>query len=92
MSINRHAKRRDKTEPDVIKALEQVGAQVWRLDTPCDLLVCFRRRWYLVEVKSSGGKLTEIQQELINKADAPVLVVQSGEDALKQISQDYGGN
>lgn len=42
-------KRRDETEPDIVKALEGVGAEVERLDRPCDLAVYFRNRMYLIE-------------------------------------------
>lgn len=56
MSLNRYAVRRDKAEPPIIQALEQAGAEVWPLDTPCDLLVRFRQQWHLLEVKTPRGK------------------------------------
>ena len=39
MSLNRFAKRRDKSEPPIIQALEAAGFEVWPLDKPCDLAV-----------------------------------------------------
>lgn len=56
MSLNRYAVRRDKAEPAIIQALEQVGAEVWVLDKPVDLLVRFRQQWHLLEVKTPRGK------------------------------------
>jgi hypothetical protein len=54
MSLSRIAKRRDANEADIMQALELCGAYVVRLDTPCDLLVGFRSRWWLLEVKDGG--------------------------------------
>jgi hypothetical protein len=56
VSLNRYAVRRDKAEPAIIQALEQVGAEVWPLDQPVDLLVRFRQQWHLLEVKTPRGK------------------------------------
>jgi len=39
LSLNRFAKRRDKSEPPIIQALEAAGFEVWPLDKPCDLAV-----------------------------------------------------
>ena len=94
MSINRHAKRRDDNEREIVQALREIGAQVWQIDTPTDLLVDFRRRWYLVEVKQSKRKnhkdqFTEIQQDLMAQAEAPVLVVYDPEDAISKIGSCY---
>ncbi len=46
-----YAKRRDANEPDIVAALEAVGAWVHRFDSPVDLLVDFRGAIALVEVK-----------------------------------------
>ncbi len=56
MSLARFAKKRDKSEPAIIQALEQVGAEVWALDKPCDLLTLYRGRWQPLEVKTPYGK------------------------------------
>lgn len=42
-------KRRDETEPGIVRALEAVGAEVQRLDRPFDLLVWFRGRLHPLE-------------------------------------------
>ena len=60
--IPRKAKR-DANEREIVAALEQCGATVYRLDVPCDLLIGFRGRTYLGEVKTKNGKLTKHQKE-----------------------------
>ena len=51
MSIHRWAKSRDSNELQIVEALEAIGAWVVRLDTPCDLLVGWRGKNWLLEVK-----------------------------------------
>lgn len=63
MSLIRRAKKRDTAEPHIIQALERVGAEVWPLDTPVDLLVRFRQQWHLLEVKTPYGKKQEARQD-----------------------------
>ena len=60
MSLNRFAKQRDANEAEITDALRSVGANVYQLDRPVDLLVGFRGKNYLLEVKlplgPEGGK------------------------------------
>ncbi len=59
------ARRRDRNEAEIVKALEAVGAHVTRISgrgAP-DLLVRFRNRLYAFEVKGLKGTRTEAQQE-----------------------------
>ncbi len=49
----RRAARRDETEHEIVYALRQTGALIRFMDQPCDLLVGFRGRWHLIEVKAS---------------------------------------
>jgi hypothetical protein len=48
----RRAAKRDIAERGIVLALEAVGAQVYRLDRPVDLLVRYRHENYLLEVKT----------------------------------------
>lgn len=61
MSLNRYAKKRDANEPEIIEALEKAGATVHRIDVPCDLVIGFRGRNYLGEVKQGKAKLNKNQ-------------------------------
>jgi len=56
MSLNRHAKSRDINEPEIIAALRAVGATVFSLDKPVDLLVGYKGKTLLMEVKQPGKK------------------------------------
>lgn len=83
------AKRRDKNEAEIVLALEAVGATITRLNEKGvpDLLVGFRGRTVLLEVKGSapsGHKpLTPDQQTWWNtwSGDRPQIVT-TAEDAL----------
>jgi Holliday junction resolvase len=65
MKRKSYAKRRDENEPEIVKALEGIGAKVIRLDI-VDLLVNYRGKIYLLEVKTPEGKLTKKQRELLD--------------------------
>jgi hypothetical protein len=56
MSLARYANRRDATEAEIVKALLRIGAQVKRMNKPCDLLVRYRGHIHVLEVE--GGKRT----------------------------------
>lgn len=88
MSLHRYAKRRDLSEPDIVTALERIGALVERLDEPCDLLVKFRGVVYLGECKTPGigrpsKKLNAKQAEFCRDWNVPYWL--TPEDALRSI-------
>ncbi len=80
--------RRDDNESDIVKALRQVGASVYRLQGTGipDLVVGWCKRTYLLEVKSATGKLTPKQVGFWQawKGQPPVIVRDVG-DALRAI-------
>ena len=55
MTLASHANARDANEAEIVNALRCIGASVYRLDTPCDVLVGFRRCNYLIEIKLPPG-------------------------------------
>lgn len=55
--------KRDANEAEIVSRLRAHGMSVYPIDKPCDLLVGYRGRTYLVEVKAPKGKLTRTQQE-----------------------------
>ena len=88
MTIWRKDAKRDQNEPAVIEALTLVGARVWRLSLPLDLLVGFQGRFYLLEVKGEKGKLKPGQEETLGECryrNLPAYVVRTPEDALAAI-------
>ena len=89
----RRAARRDQNEPEIIDALRAVGAFVWPLDQPVDLLVGHRGQWHLLEVKRPKmGRLTEGQRELVRLATGgeipPVHIVKTAREALEAIGAE----
>jgi hypothetical protein len=64
MSIKRWNAKRDANEPDIVRALEQVGAKVLRLDS-FDLLVLFRGTLFMLDAKMPTGRTTLAQDDLL---------------------------
>lgn len=87
----RYAARRDLAEGPILEALERAGAQVWPLDYPVDLLVLFRDRWHLLEVKTGRGKTLAIATDKRQQAQINFLqttktpIVRTPQEALKAI-------
>lgn len=82
MPMPRHG-RRDSNESEIVYALQQVGATVWRLDTPVDLLVGFRGTTYLLDPKTKTGRPTKLQRDFIEAwRGGPVGFVRTITDAL----------
>lgn len=92
----RRAAKIDSNQPDIIKALRQVGARVQPIHTVgkgCpDLLVAYRDRWHVLELKDgakvpSKQTLTEDEERWHDEfgQQAPVHVCNSVESALKVI-------
>ena len=76
MSIKRYAAKRDANEKTIVDALRDGGATIFYLNKPLDLLIGYRGRTYLAEVKNpehkkgkATGGLTPAQIEFI--ADWP---------------------
>lgn len=89
MSIHRRNARRDKNEPEIKAALEQVGAKVYPVSAEGlpDTIVTFRGVVYLVEIKTDKGKLTPAQERFFEEnADTPTIgIVRNQDEALKLI-------
>ena len=87
----RYAAKRDLAEGPILDALEKVGAQVWPLDYPVDLLVRFRERWHLLEVKTGRGKTLAIATDKRQQAQINFLqttktpIVRTPKEALTAI-------
>ena len=75
--------KRDANEREIIDALQSIGAKVIQLDR-FDLLVKYKEKIFLIEVKSKTGKLTESQQELIDDG-WPLNIVRTVEQAYNVI-------
>ena len=91
--------RTDRNQDEIVKAFRDSGMAVQSLaaigkGVP-DLLVGWRGRTYLVEVKDgdlspSRRELTSAQKEWHKKWPAPVIVATGAEDAIAQICNPRG--
>lgn len=84
----RDGRRRDDNEREIVKALTLCGASVTLLSIPGgpDLLVGFRRRTYLIEVKGAKGKLTTAQETWHDAwRGGSVSIVRTPDEALRLI-------
>ena len=85
MSLYRRAAKRDDAEPAVVDELTRRGAKVTRLSgigVP-DLLVSFRGRWLLAEVKTGKAKARPTQDQFRRRhAPAPVATLRTPAEAV----------
>lgn len=54
MGLNRYARRIDANQPEVVSGLRAMGAAVWVLATPADILVGARGRFVTGEIKDGA--------------------------------------
>ena len=82
----KYAAKADRNQPYIVRALREMGASVQHLHTVgrgCpDLLVGFRGRNYLLEVKTPSGELTEAEGAFIDTWRGQVDVVRDADEAL----------
>lgn len=83
----RYAKRVDANQDQIVSALRAAGAYVWIIGLPVDLLVGYKNRTILVEVKSGPKKrLTALQQDFFeNWCGDGLARVDSPEAALRML-------
>lgn len=93
MSLNRFAKRVDANQPEIVQALRNAGCRVWVLSKPFDLLVGFRGRFTVLEVKATKRVRRDQQHQTDEIATCqagglPVYRVESVDQALATV---FGG-
>ena len=84
VGYKRTAARRDNNEREIISALERI-AVVFPIDSPADLLVRFRHKWFVIEIKAEKGQLTPAQVDARTRLAASpgsIPVVRTVEEAL----------
>jgi len=85
LSIYRRAQRRDENEPEIVAALERVGAEVERMSQPCDLLVWFRRDHFPIEIDGVKKYRKRSQKQLETLERMGIPRVKNPEEALRAI-------
>ncbi|HEU4431092.1 MAG TPA: hypothetical protein VFT98_20205 [Myxococcota bacterium] len=84
----RRAARRDNAEPAIVAALVRLGCHVLPISSPGapDLLVGWRSRTYLLEVKTGRGKRTPLQEQLAGLWNGgPLVLVRTVDEALRAV-------
>ena len=84
----RRAARIDTNQPAIVAALEAIGAHVYYIKRPVDLLVGFRRRNILLEVKNKNGRdaLTPDQIEFFNTWPGEKHIVYDTNEAIHAVA------
>lgn len=87
----RRAARKDGNEAVIVKALRAIGCDVEHIGRPVDLLVGYRARNYLFEVKDPLGenRLSDGQKQFIELWRGQVRVVRSADEAVRLVTGAY---
>ena len=73
--MSHYAKRKDANQGAIVDALRKIGATVKVMHTPLDLLVGYRGRNYLLEVKHARNKTGKGRGELSQLTPAQIKFV-----------------
>lgn len=83
-----YARRVDKNQPEIVKALRKAGYKVWHTHRAGfgfpDILVLSKTHIpALIEIKMPGEKMTEAEQKFFDEYCAPHTVAYSAEEAIE---------
>ena len=82
----RYAARVDKNQSEIVRALRDAGAYVWVLGLPVDILVGYKGKTILVEVKDGPKKrLTALQRDFFESWTGDTLCRVDGVEAALRI-------
>ena len=77
--------RTDANQIEVVKALRKIGAAVYVIGLPVDLLVWHRGVLHLVEVKVEGGTYTKQQEKFLAEWPGEVHTVRTPSEAVAAV-------
>ena len=82
----RRAARVDDNQADIVDALRKIGASVYVIGLPVDLLCGYRGRSIALEVKSGDNwRLTQVQKDFFAEFKGEAYIVDSVKAALKEV-------
>lgn len=81
----RTAARTDANQHELVEALRKIGAKVCYIKEPVDLVVGFRGRNVLLEVKRPGKTMTNGQKSFVDTWPGEVHVVYSVDEAISAV-------
>ena len=83
--------RTDANQNEIVNALEKIGCTVYKIGRPVDLVVGRNALNWLMDVKSEKGTLTPFQKRFFKEWKGQVRIVRSPEEAIKVVTESYGG-
>lgn len=57
----------DTNSAEIVATFKKLGASVWQLDRPVDLIIGYCGRTVLCEIKQAKGKLTDSQEKFLDE-------------------------
>lgn len=87
--MKKYGAKRDENEVEIVKALRAAGASVAHLSSKGipDLLVSFRNKLFLIEVKMPGKKLTLEQVKFHKNWNGEIHIVKSVDEAIEILNK-----
>lgn len=85
----RRAAKTDANQQAIVERLRAIGARVFYVKEPVDLLVGYRNATVLLECKAPGGRITKAQAEFIAQWNGGALhVVRDPDEAVNLVLQE----
>ena len=87
--MRNYGAKRDHNELEIVNALRAIGASVAHLSSKGipDLLVSFRNKLYLMEVKKPKGKLTPDQIKFHKSWKGEIYIVRTVQEAIEILNK-----
>lgn len=90
MTMPKYGASVDLNQKEIVDALKQIGCSVETIGRPVDLLVGYRKRNFLIEVKRPGEKVrTETQRGFLADWNGQVRICSSPEEAIRLVTRAY---
>jgi hypothetical protein len=85
----RHNAKVDLNQKEIIHALEKIGCTVEVIGRPVDLLCGYRKKNFLIEVKTKTGKPTPAQELFFETWKGQFRTVRTVDEALDLVTRAY---
>lgn len=92
MVAPKYAKTVDLNQSEIVEALRDIGCGVEIIGRPVDLLVGYRKRNFLIEIKRVGAyrdKRQKEQRDFIENWPGQVRVCSTAEEAIRLVTRSY---
>ena len=83
------ANKRDANEREIVFALMDIGCSISFLDDPADLLVGYKAKNFLLEVKSKTGTQSQEQKDFCATWNGQYRIVRTADEAIKVVTESY---